>query len=413
MKIRTIFFIFSLAFLAVILAIGKLYLLPIYNQNIAQQQKAALPSPTVVPSNELSVEDELNTLSPKEKVSQLISAPLSLSSVRTVAASPSAAPLTNQNTLEKSMRWIQKNKPGFVTLFGQKISSSSAQAIIEEIQQTDSVSTISAVPILIAVDHEGGTVQRLNGVGFTQLPSWSDVCQKTAEEQSALLTTSAKELSVVGVSVVFGPVIDVGKNPAMGKRICSSQGEEVQKMAEKWIQVFDQYGIASVIKHYPGIGGGKKDLHAAYEEVPFNSSDILLFTDLLSLYPNIGVMTAHVGIQDSEVEGPCSLSEKCLAVLKPTETQLLFTDALEMESALVDLEDPQSTKKLLEVSEQAIEAGNNVLVFGNKVSPEELDKIIVGLADQYQDSNKLKSKVDANLKKIWQFKKAINFKKAE
>ncbi len=59
------------------------------------------------------------------------------------------------------------------------------------------------------VDHEGGSVQRLNGEGFTILPSWKRMCNQTAELRQSSLASSAAELAAVGIDVVLAPVVDV------------------------------------------------------------------------------------------------------------------------------------------------------------------------------------------------------------
>jgi hypothetical protein len=83
---------------------------------------------------------------------------------------------------------------------------------------------------------------------------------------------------------------------------------------------------------------------------------------------------------------------------------LLFTDDLLMESAAIQLGTSEN-KEITEIAIEAVEAGNDVLVFGRGVEPIVLDQVLYGLEKEYNDSASFRAKVDASVAKILALKK--------
>jgi beta-glucosidase-like glycosyl hydrolase len=82
---------------------------------------------------------------------------------------------------------------------------------------------------------------------------------------------------------------------------------------------------------------------------------------------------------------------------------LLFTDALEMKSASLT-EGEESVKILPEVAAQALSAGNDVLVFGEKVSAETIDEVIDALVEHYSSNENFQRRVDDSVAKVLRLK---------
>ena len=104
-----------------------------------------------------------------EKVAQLIAVPVDLdnfSIATAAAASKEEAPLV--------FDWLRQHNPGFVLYFGTKIEPVTVAGASDKI--LSSFSEEQYLPLL-AVDHEGGQVQRLSGEGFTELPAWRNLTQ--------------------------------------------------------------------------------------------------------------------------------------------------------------------------------------------------------------------------------------------
>jgi len=328
-----------------------------------------------------------NQFTIEQQLAQLIAFPYSLD--------------INESTQSAMLSWIEEYQPGAVTLFGEKVSTSAAKFTIGQINSGFD----SDLSPLIVVDHEGGSVQRFSGVGFTDLPSWKSICSTDSTQRQNLLTTSAQELSQVGVEVVFAPVIDVASQSAILKdRVCSPDPTIVTKRAIEFIDIFSQQKILSVIKHFPGIGSISTDLHHNYDEVNVSEEEILVFKDLLDTYSFLGVMSAHVGVKERYEGIPCSLNSDCIGDLNDFFSQaLIFTDALDMSSA-GHIAESEELMPLAERSVLAVMAGNDILVFGPNVKLIDIEKVFSALETAYQADEKFQQQVEKSVEKILQYK---------
>lgn len=378
--LSTKIFIFTLLVVAALS--GYNYFKKPFLQRFAQfeEQMEAIVLPEQDP-----IQRVLDELSPREKVLQMISLPVLLSD-------PEAS-------VSAELAWVQANQPGFVGLFGSNLTMEEVTEFVGQAKQSNK----DYAP-LIAVDHEGGSVQRLRGEGFSILPSWRTQCQATTADRKATFTQSASELAQAGVQLVFAPVLDVAQAGSfLGSRACQTE-EDAVAAATDFITSFAQYGILPVVKHFPGIGAVRNDLHFALDSVELQPQDTGAFNQILAVFPNIGVMTAHVAVVDRTDGVPCSLSAVCLDIFPVHFPEaLLFTDALEMPSAAGE-ETQTAPKTLSEVAIQAALAGNHVLVFGEKVTVQTIEEIVAVLAVRYNADPAFAQKVDASARKILELK---------
>lgn len=383
----------------------KKFLADFERQRMAQEQQEA-------EANKLPVDivsEALTTLSTEEKIYQLIALPVTL------------------NDVEKApnLSWIKKTNPGYVTIFGKNIDQKQAKKFISTVQSQVPTTLLGKeekqlVP-LAAVDHEGGVVQRLSGEGFSILPAWEELCEVEQEERESILAISAAELSETGINVVFAPVLDVNYgNSFLKTRACGNEARAIAA-ARSYILEFGKQQIFSVTKHFPGLGTVAKDIHFREAVVSPSQSDTRPFELMLKTFPNIGVMTTHVQVEGVTNGIPCSLSNVCLKEFPEVFPQaLLFTDALEMEAALSEGEREQ--EKLMEnnitaaipedtlpsalalVSYKALLAGNNVLVYGQDVSQEDLEEVVQYLASMAEEDRYLLGIIEQSAKKTLEIK---------
>ena len=153
-------------------------------------------------------------------------------------------------------------------------------------------------PILIAVDQEGGRVQRFQEE-FTRLPP----AQSYIDDPACALSAGwlmASELLEAGVDFSFAPVLDVdcGISTVIGDRSFSPTPEHTAELASNFRKGMNQAGMAAVGKHFPGHGAVALDSHLTLpiDERPFEE---LLHKDLLPFKRLIaegleGIMPAHV-----------------------------------------------------------------------------------------------------------------------
>lgn len=346
------------------------------------------PEPTTTPSILIQ-----NTA---DDMAELLAVPLTIAT----PASASAKVASDSGMLN----FIFTNQPGFVVLFGERISSRSAQTTISTLKEKIPAGGFP----LIAVDHEGGRVQRLNGAGFTRLPALQAQCQMDKAARQKIIEQSALELKNIGINIVFAPVIDLAKNnPILRDRTCSDDANLTVEVAKETIDQYFKLGMWPVLKHYPGIGASTLDLHNSIDALSEKPIELPLFDSLITNYPKIGVMSTHILVKDISEEAPCSLNPKCLAVFeKDYPSAIVFSDALEMESALTGT-DLVSKKPLGLVATQAVLAGNHVLVFGKSPTATELEEVLRQLKLEYTNSKAFREKADRALEKVRELRQEI------
>lgn len=400
MKKRTISFLVFLTILVIILGLNYIYT-PFQRFEEQMQGENMMDGSSL--SENFNADEILAKMDDKDRVGQLLSVSVYLD--ESGAVQEDAKQIADQTADVKA---------GFFTIFGSKISVSSAISAIEELEQANQ----AKITPWFGVDHEGGDVQRLSGQGFTVLDSWYRLCNTAYSEAEVELRRSAVELSNVGIDIVFAPVIDVGPvRPPMGERLCSSNPNHIAQWATLYMNTFKTQGIMPVLKHFPGIGSVEVDLHKSFSKTFVGLEDVYLYNNLLQYFPDVGVMTAHVGVINQHSDIPCSLSKDCVGELTGKfPTVLVVADSLEMgsvnaigstsasRSAQVVGEESDKSQALANVAKQAILAGNDVLLFGPRTSGEDLLSLSRKLIVEYHEDENFKARVDESARKIIGYK---------
>ncbi len=205
----------------------------------------------------------------------------------------------------------------------------------------------SAGDIIIAVDHEGGRVQRFRE-GFSVIPPMGQLLQQTQEIEVAKEKAYscgamiAMEVQGVGIDISFAPVLDLNReiSEVIGDRAFSSQVDEVIELGRAFIKGMNDYGMATTAKHFPGHGSVRADSHI---EIPVDdrpreqiiSQDMRVFSELAQDYQ--AVMPAHV-IYPSVDKNPAGFSQTWLQDILRQQlgfNGVIFSDDLSMEGATV------------------------------------------------------------------------------
>lgn len=235
-------------------------------------------------------------------------------------------------------KFIKDNGIGGVTLFANNYESPAQVAeLVNHIQ-----SLSPELPLVIAVDYEGGRVQRFKKP-FTKIPEARVIGEqdspKLAFECGELM---ARELKAVGVNVVFAPVADINtnvKNPVIGRRAYGETEEQVTKMVSAVVRGFLTGGVQCVVKHFPGHGDTSQDSHFHLPKVTTPLETLLErefkpFTKAFKSRCQL-VMTAHIIVEALEPKLPATLSKKIVQDLLRKELRfrgLIFTDDMEMKA---------------------------------------------------------------------------------
>src|SRR5258708_349887 len=167
--------------------------------------------------------------------------------------------------------FLRTMMPGAVALFS--YNGSSPQVFTQTINAWQMVaSQIGAkVPLLVAVDQEGGPVTRLTD-GFTPMPWGAALGAMPADDARTVGKLSGQELSAVGVNINLAPVVDVRTeaNAFMEPRMFGNDAATVGSAATAYVQGLADSGVIAVLKHFPGHGAAG-DSHT---ELPVVSYDI-------------------------------------------------------------------------------------------------------------------------------------------
>ena len=227
----------------------------------------------------------------------------------------------------------------------------------------------SAIPMLVAVDEEGGTVCRISNVSTlrdSKFPSPRDLYNKGGMEL-VLSTESEKSqlLKELGINVNLGPVCDITTKSAafMYKRSLGQSPELTGEFAARMCAVMNNNGIGSVLKHFPGYGNNT-DTHTAVardkrtlEEL--ENCDLVPFATAIEAGCD-AIMVSHTIVECLDKEYPASLSPAVHSYLRSNMVfgGVIVTDDLVM-SAITDLYGDGEAAVL------AVLAGNDLLCVTN------------------------------------------------
>ena len=249
---------------------------------------------------------------------------------------------------------------------------------------TGEIRALRNPPLLIAVDHEGGRVQRFRD-GFTVLPAMAELgrCWDQDSRQALRLAQDlgfvlAAELRAHGVDLALAPVLDVdhGMSEVIGDRAFHSDPRAIADLARALLQGFKQAGMSGVGKHFPGHGHVLADSHHAsprdertYEEI--EAVDLAPFRRLIDVGLG-GIMPAHV-IFPKVDERPAGYSTVWLKTVLREKLDfggVIFSDDLSMEGAGV-------AGGVVERATAALGAGCDMVLICN--APQGADELLEGL----------------------------------
>ena len=225
--------------------------------------------------------------------------------------------------------------------------------------------------IIIAVDQEGGRVQRFKK-GFSTIPPMQRLGDLVLHERELGLDLCketgwlvASELIACGVDLSFSPVLDLDQNSSsvIGDRAFSDQIDVVIDCARAFIFGMHEAGMACVGKHYPGHGSISEDSHI---EKPIDNrilneienKDLIPFKELINDLD--GVMTAHILFPEVD-KNITTFSKIWLSEIlkqKMNFKGIIFSDDLNMEGA-------NYCKSFYAKAEKAIQAGCEMILVCN------------------------------------------------
>jgi beta-N-acetylhexosaminidase len=221
------------------------------------------------------------------------------------------------------------------------------------------------IPAWVSVDQEGGRVARLRAP-FTEWPPMITLGRSGDEGLARRFATAlAAELSAVGVTLDYAPVLDVHTNPSnpvIGDRALGERPDEVARLGRIIVDTLQRHGVAACGKHFPGHGDTGVDSHhelPVVDHPPDRIRAVELAPFEAALQADVAmIMTAHVLYPAFDEERPATLSARIVGGLLREELGfqgVIASDDLEMR-ALTD------RYRIEEAAVLAVEAGCDVLL---------------------------------------------------
>jgi len=201
---------------------------------------------------------------------------------------------------EHEKSWLAAPGVAGVLLFARNY-----QSVAQLMDLCEAIREAGGEDMLIAVDQEGGPVQRFRE-GFTRLPPLAaigavhdrdpDEAVRLAEEHAWVM---ASELRACGVDFSFAPVVDLARgNAAIGLRAFHADPAVTAELAQAYVRGMHLGGMAAVLKHFPGHGSVAVDTHKAQAIDPrsleqIRADDLRPFAEAFTAHAE-AVMMAHV-----------------------------------------------------------------------------------------------------------------------
>ncbi|WP_116244902.1 glycoside hydrolase family 3 protein [Nocardiopsis sp. FIRDI 009] len=309
--------------------------------------------------------------------------------------------LTAQGTTaEENAAQIEAYRPGGLIYFDANLTDAAQIARMSAGLQDLAANQGAGVPLFVGVDQEQGLVARLP-VG-TRFPDAMAVGATGDPAMAELLaSTTAAELTALGINLDYAPVADVNTNPdnpVIGIRSFGSDPDLVAEMAVAEAETYAGAGVVPVVKHFPGHGDTDVDSHTGLPVIDlprqtWEAEHLPPFRAAVQAGVD-AIMTAHVlmpqldGSHDPE---PATLSPALIDGVLRDELGfdgVVTTDALNMEGV-------RQTHSDGEVAVRAIEAGVDQLLM-----PPDPDAAIAALRGAVDEGRLTEERIDASVLRV-------------
>jgi len=301
--------------------------------------------------------------------------------------------------------------PGAVAMFS--YNGTSPQTITQTVNAWQSIATHtgSRVPLLVAVDQEGGPVTRLTD-GFTSLPYGAALGAMPTEDAQLVGEMAGEELSAVGITMNLAPVADVRTTPGnqlMEPRMFSSNAATVGSAVSAYIKGLRNSGVIGVLKHFPGHGAAA-DSHSvlptvSYDRQHVESVELVPFRTGIENGAEV-VMVGHLiyPALDPTPDLPASLSPTIIEQVLRKQlgfNGVAMTDAMDM-GAIVD----HFTRPVAAV--MAIRAGIDLIAAGPHTPIKDQQAMKQAILDAVKNGQLSESRIEEAVRRILMLKAKHN-----
>jgi beta-N-acetylhexosaminidase len=288
---------------------------------------------------------------------------------------------------------------------------------IEIAAKLNALQELSALPLLVGADFEGGAGFRARGGYFT--PNAIDLGGATLFPQQmaigaardtalayALGRITAREGRALGVHVAFAPVLDVNNNPAnpvIGTRSFGEDPALVAQLGAAAVRGIQDHGMLATGKHFPGHGDTEVNSHLGLPVIPVTQARL----DSVELVPFVAAVRAGLGaMMTAHLALPNVVHDSTPATLSPDIMRGLLRERLGFEGILstdaMDMRGVLARMGLAEATKQAVIAGNDIILMPQDV-PGAIDAIVAGV----QEGRFTEARVDSSVRRLLALKERM------
>lgn len=313
---------------------------------------------------------------------------------------------------ERTKRLILDYKIGGVILY--KKNFSSYDELINIIKELKKLNLANKIPLFISIDQEGGRVNRLPKEILNLPAAYKLAKLKDVEVINKAAELTGSILKKTGFNLDFAPVLDIKRfedGHAIGDRSYGETKEDVIKYGIPVMEELQKQGIISVVKHFPGHGGTKKDSHFMLPKITIpkeklEKEDMEVFKTAIE-HGADAILVGHLRVKKETGIYPASLSKKYIIKNlreKYNYKGLIISDDLKMRAVKLFFGPFLSIKK-------AFQAGNDIIIFRfNKLE----EKIAIKKINKLVRKNKIEeSRIDESVKRILDTKQKYNLSDLE
>ncbi|MGH2497419.1 MAG: glycoside hydrolase family 3 protein [Ktedonobacteraceae bacterium] len=270
------------------------------------------------------------------------------------------------------------------------------------ISQMQHDSTHNGIPLAVAIDQEGGYVDRLVALDGARPSATSIGATNDPSKAQAEGVLDASDLASYGFNLNLAPVVDVNTvyNPQLYGRTFGNNPDIVTRMAEAYLQGLQKSGkVFGTLKHFPGLGDVATDPHIGVADV-YRSKSQLEAIDWAPYRAMIqqgnvhSIMVTHDVLHAIDASAPATLSYKVVTGILRDELGfqgVIMTDSLTMEGITALYSESQAAAL-------AVEAGDDLLM--GAATPQILASMIQGIKQAYNSGAISMQRIDDSVRRI-------------
>jgi beta-N-acetylhexosaminidase len=264
----------------------------------------------------------------------------------------------------------------------------------------------SSIPMIVAIDQEGGTVDRLKTLDGPRPPAADIGATNDTGKAMAAGIRDAQDLASYGFNLNLAPVVDVTNvyNPQLYGRTYGNNAALVTKMAQAYLQGLQQSGkVLGTLKHFPGLGDVGVDPHSGVPNLYRSKSDLEAidwapYRALIQQGNVHTIMVTHEIVHAIDSSIPSSLSYKVMTGILRNDLGfqgVIMTDSLTMEGITAYYTEAQAAAV-------AVEAGSDLLM--GAATPADVASMIAGIKQAIASGEISQQRIDDSVRRILMLK---------